>query len=441
MNEGNGPSSLELFIEIASNFEGRGIDETSFWRLQVAARDAILSVDVSSTASQEIALKQICEVARLLFGGTTSSIILENGNRWSVAAATGNGSENVVGFMLDLEISSISSKVIKNKTPYYFSQINEEKGIARNNAPERYPNNTFCSFPLLGIDKKVLGVMNVAGMDKAHPVFSDERVSLEGALEAIAVKLVKLKKIEELMSARKDIEIMKEAETVKEKLLYMTIHDLKNPLTLIIANLAYLESVEMDQSNKEVVQLSKFGGERTLDMVKTILDSYKIEAGKMTLNKTSFDLAALSSLIVKEFNIALISDGVEVEIGGVKEAFVDADEIIIHRIFANLMDNAIRFSPLGGKIMVQVFQDDDWASFSIKDEGQGIDQASKDRVFDAFESAKASLESGSKGNYGLGLAFCKMAVKEHGGEIKVESKPGDGAKFTVTLPRGQAKEN
>ncbi|VAX22251.1 hypothetical protein MNBD_NITROSPINAE03-1272 [hydrothermal vent metagenome] len=417
------------------------VDEMSFWRLQVAARDAILSVDASSTGSRDVALKQICEIVRLLFGGTTSSIILEDAQGWSVAAATGEGSEKIVGLKLDLDGSSISSKVIKNKTPYYFSQINEEKDISRGNAPERYPNNAFCSFPLLGVDNKALGVVNVAGMDKAHPIFTDERVSMEGALETIAVKVAKLKKNEELMSAQKDIETMKEAETIKEKLLYMTIHDLKNPLTLINANLAHLEKAEMDEMSKEIVLLSKFGGERILDMVKTILDSYKIEAGKMTLNKTRFNLVANARKIAQEFNIALLSDSISVQIEGAKEVFVEADEIIVHRIFANLMDNAIRFSPLGGKIIIQVGQDGASVSFSIKDEGDGIDPASQEEIFDAFESARSSLDSGSRGNYGLGLSFCKMAVKEHGGEIKVDSKPGAGSKFTVTLPREQDGAN
>ncbi|VAX14855.1 hypothetical protein MNBD_NITROSPINAE04-1920 [hydrothermal vent metagenome] len=440
MNEGKTPQALARFKEIVSNLKDE-IDETSFWRLQVAARDAISSVDVSSTGSQDIAFKRICEIVRLLFGGTTSSIILKNAHGWSVAGATGEGSEKIVGLRLDLDGSSISSKVIKNKTPYYFSQINDEKDVSHSNAPERYPNNAFCSFPLLGLDNKALGVVNVAGMDKAHPIFTDERVSMEGALEMIAVKVAKLEKNEELISAQKDIETMKEAETIKEKLLYMTIHDLKNPLTLINANLAHLENAEMDEMSKEIVLLSKFGGERILDMVKTILDSYKIEAGKMTLNKTRFNLAANASKIAKEFNIALLSDSISVKIEGAEEVFVEADEIIIHRIFANLMDNAIRFSPLGGKIIIQVGQDGDSVSFSIEDEGDGIDPAAQEEIFDAFESARSSPDSGARGNYGLGLSFCKMAVKEHGGEIKVDSQPGAGSKFTVTLPRGQAGED
>jgi len=433
LNEEKTPLTLAKFKETVSNLNVE-IDETSFWRLQVAARDAILSVDVSSTGSRDNALERICEIVRLLFGGTTSSIILANHNGWGVAAATGEGSEKIVGCRLDLDGSSVSSRVIKNKTPYYFSQINEEKGVSHNNAPGRYPNNAFCSFPLLGLDNNVLGVVNVAGMDKAHPIFTDERVSMEGALETIAVKVAKLNKNEELMSAQKDIATMKEAETIKEKLLYMTIHDLKNPLTLINANLAHLENAEMDEMSKEIVQLSKFGGERILDMVKTILDSYKIEAGKMTLNKTRFNLAALASTIAKEFNIALLSDSLNVQIEGPEEVFIDADEIIIHRIFSNLMDNAIRFSPLGGKIVIKVREDDDFVYFSIKDEGDGIDPAFQEEIFDAFESAKSSLESGATGNYGLGLSFCKMAVKEHGGAIRVDSKLGSGSKFIVTLP-------
>ncbi|HEB71249.1 MAG TPA: HAMP domain-containing histidine kinase [Nitrospirae bacterium] len=440
MNEGKTSRRLARFKDIVSRLKVE-VDETGFWRLQVAARDAILSVDASSTGSQDIALEQICEIVRLLFGGTTSSIILENTHGWRVAAATGEGAEKIVGLRLDLDDSSISSKVIKNKTSYYFSQINDEKGVSRGNAPERYPNSAFCSFPLLGMDNNTLGVVNVAGMDKAHPIFTDERVSMEGALETIAVKVAKLKKNEELMSAQKDIETMKEAETIKEKLLYMTIHDLKNPLTLINANLAHLENAEMDEMSKEIVLLSKFGGERILDMVKTILDSYKIEAGKMTLNKTRFNLVANAKKIAKEFNIALLSDSISVQIEGAEEVFVEADEIIIHRIFANLMDNAIRFSPLGGKIIIQVGQDGASVSFSVKDEGAGIDPASQEEIFDAFERARSSLDSGAKGNYGLGLSFCKMAVKEHGGKIKVDSEPGAGSKFTVTLPREQAGAN
>ncbi len=436
MSESNGGLyALDWFKGVVSEFANKEMSEADFWRLQVIARDAIIATDVSSSASSAVALFQICEIVQILLGGTTSSIILREDGVWVVAAASGEGSENIMGVPLDMDRNSVTRYVIENKKPYFFSEIDQVEGVSKNNDSNRYSSNLFCSFPLLGYDGESLGVVSVAGMGKAHPVFHMDRSSMNGVLDMVAAKVAKIRKNEELLSAHENIESMKESETVREKLLYMAVHDLKNPLTLITANIAHLETMDLDENIMEIVKLSRFGGDRILDMVKSILDSYKMESGRMKLSMSRFDLANVIKGVIKDFEVAAQTDGVAMTYDGPEEISLEGDETLIRRVISNLLDNALRHSPIDSEVVIVAEQSDSRVTVRVVDNGEGIDKQDQDIIFNSFETARSSLSKGSDGGYGIGLAFCKMAVEAHGGEIGVASAPGEGAEFIFTFPK------
>ncbi len=422
-------SYFERFKDIALQVTSGKGGEAGFWRLQVAGRDAILDVDASSPD----ALKQICEIFRLLLGGASGSLIVGRGERWKVMAASGDRAERILGMTIDMEKSSVTSSVIRTKTPFFLSTIDEVEGVSKTNNPDRYSSDAFCSFPLLGRGDAILGVINAAGMDSSHPMFKTEPGSMKGVMAAISLKIAENASDEELDTAKRDLENLRQTDTVKEKLYHMAVHDLKNPLTLISSNLAYLENLELSEAALEIVELSRFGSERMLDMVKTILDSHKIQSGRMELDISLFDLATLAGEAKKDFRLAASTDGIDLALSAPDKLMVEADMPIVRRIFSNLIDNALKHSPYGGEVKLAVEAKGSMAQFSVQNEGEGLPPENRQNVFNLFERLKSADGGGYEG-YGLGLAFCKMAAHAHKGEIMVESEPGKGAKFIVTIP-------
>lgn len=416
-------------------------DEAWFWRLQVAARDAILSIDVSSHASAADALNRILEIFQLLLGGAAASIVLPHEKGWEVTAATGDGAADILGKRVDHQNGSITSMVIKNKSPYYFSDIDKIKKIKKHNHPARHAKAIFCSFPLLSFEGDVMGVINVVGMEHTHPFFAIEKGSINGALSAAAAKVAKLRKNAQVARLESSLASMKEAENIKERLLYMTIHDLKNPLSLVISNLAFLQELEHKDEAEEVIRLSRFACDRLLDMIKGALDSHKMEIGDFRLHASCFDLASMINDVIKEFGVIARMDEVTLKYDGPEKVMIVADGGVIRRILTNLMDNAMRHSPVGGAITIGVKDSDDETVISLMDEGAGISAEDADRIFNPYEQARSSLESGSNGTYGLGLAFCKMAAQAHKGSIRVISEEGAGAEFIVSIPKGLSEQS
>ena len=107
------------------------------------------------------------------------------------------------------------------------------------------------------------------------------------------------------------------------------------------------------------------------------------------------------------------------------------DEDMARRVLINLMENASKFSPPGGKIEIGAHHDTEWIHMWVRDNGPGIPPAEQDRIFDKFTRLRGTSKPGG---LGIGLAFCRLAVQGHGGRIWVESEPGHGSTFHFTFP-------
>jgi signal transduction histidine kinase len=112
---------------------------------------------------------------------------------------------------------------------------------------------------------------------------------------------------------------------------------------------------------------------------------------------------------------------------------VSGDGAWIKRLVLNLLDNAIKFTSSGGRVVVEVAREDGWARVSVRDTGIGIPAAAQSRIFERFFRADPARSSGVDG-VGLGLSLARWIVERHHGRIGVESRPGEGATFTVHLP-------
>jgi len=215
-------------------------------------------------------------------------------------------------------------------------------------------------------------------------------------------------------------------------------HELRTPLNAVIGFSEVLEGRlfgELNDKQAEYISDIHTSGRHLLTLINDILDLSKIEAGRMDLQVTPVvltDLVRNSVALLRERatrqKIALTLD-VEPTIG-----VVDADERMVKQVLFNLLTNALKFTPEGGRVSLAARGNENEAQISVRDDGVGIAAADLDRIFQEFQQVGTShLQEGT----GLGLAISRRFVELHGGSLRVESELGRGSTFTFTLPRTQ----
>jgi two-component system, sensor histidine kinase and response regulator len=225
----------------------------------------------------------------------------------------------------------------------------------------------------------------------------------------------------------------RELEQMREQLIHMIIHDLRSP---VFGMRLYLESFLRDAGTSvpdllkdDIAKAYGLTG-NLVEMVSSILDIHRIESGQMPLSKTPVDLRVTVQEAVDQ--IAGHASRIDVRVE-VPDIIVLCDAGLIRRTIANLVSNALRFSPSGKPVVIAAAVSGEDIDITVRDEGRGIPIEAQARIFEKFGSLDAREKSYSTG---LGLPFCKMVALMHGGTIGVRSAPGQGSTFYMTLPIG-----
>lgn len=239
---------------------------------------------------------------------------------------------------------------------------------------------------------------------------------------------------QELMDKTREVE---EANRLKSEFLANMSHELRTPLNVIIGFSELMADEVQGGVNEEQKQcLTDIlgSGRHLLNLINEILDLSKIEAGKMELRLEKFDIGQLIESLRSATVAGLVRKKQSLEIDA-EEAIppVSADKSKIRQVLINLLSNAARFTPEGGKLRVEVVRDSTWCQVNVIDSGIGIGQEDQKKLFEPFYQVESN-ESAEKSGTGLGLAISKQIIEKHGGRIWVESEYGKGSKFSFTLP-------
>jgi PAS domain S-box-containing protein len=226
-------------------------------------------------------------------------------------------------------------------------------------------------------------------------------------------------------------------EEMREDLMAMLFHDLQSPLGNIISSLDLLNfELPPDASPTifTILNIAKRSSHRLQTLVRSLLDINRLEAGHPLTNRVSIDIYKLirDAQEIVEPHLAKRHIMLVFKLApGLPDVYVDDD--MIRRVLANLLDNAVKFSADNQQIMVEVTETavDAKLTVSVSDQGNGIPEEHRQSIFDKFR--RLHSKDGPKG-MGLGLAFCRLAIEAHGGQIWVDDAPGGGARFTFTLP-------
>lgn len=236
-----------------------------------------------------------------------------------------------------------------------------------------------------------------------------------------------LREIEERKTAER-------ASHAKDEFLAMLGHELRNPLSAIssAASLIGLPGVPADSVGhaKKIIQRQSRHLGRIVD---DLLDLSRAMSGKILLNRMPLDLAALLHTTLETFRAT--GRLADYELGAdIAPCWVNGDATRLEQVFSNLLDNALKYTPPGGRIEVLCDVDDGEATISIHDSGVGIPGELLPQVFDVFVQGASTLDR-AQGGLGIGLALVRRLVELHGGNVYAESAgPGEGSTFTLHLP-------
>jgi len=232
------------------------------------------------------------------------------------------------------------------------------------------------------------------------------------------------------------------ANQLKSEFLASMSHELRTPLHTIIGFTELLaEELEgpLNEKQKRFVNHVRQDSQHLLELINDILDLSKVESGQMEMHPEAFDASVVVTEAVNGILQTADARGVTVENRVPRETVVKADRVRFREILNNLLSNAVKFTPEGGKVWVESMRDGaGMAAFCVGDTGVGIAPEDHAAVFDKFRQV-GSTTRGVREGTGLGLAIVKSFVEMHGGKITLESAPGEGSKFTFTVPAGDAR--
>ena len=207
-------------------------------------------------------------------------------------------------------------------------------------------------------------------------------------------------------------------------------HDLKNPLSALKTAAAFLNRAGDDAARERRASLIRRQVDRMNRMLGDFLDISRIEAGRLELRPEPVDVAGVARNVTELFGAA--AERHEVVVSAPPEPVViEADPARLEQVFDNLISNAIKYSPEGGRVDVRVGRRNGSAVIEVEDHGIGIAPADRERIFEPFKRLQTRADLPG---VGLGLSVTRKLVEGHGGRIAVESVPGRGSTFRVELP-------
>ncbi|MDP8299417.1 MAG: ATP-binding protein, partial [Candidatus Tantalella remota] len=250
----------------------------------------------------------------------------------------------------------------------------------------------------------------------------------EGVLQATVRDISVQKKVEKAM-----------VETVKLKTDFtsMVSHELRTPLTSIREGVAIVldgSAGEINEEQAEFLGAAKRNVDRLARLINDVLDFSKLEAGKMPLRMKASDIKETVKEVVSAQQVNARGKQIDLTMsveGDIPEIKFDKDRII--QVVANLISNALKFTPREGNVNVWLFMRETAVCVSVNDTGLGIKEDDVPKLFQEFRQLDNKDER-KTGGTGLGLAISKKIIKQHGGDIWVESELGKGSKFMFSLP-------
>jgi signal transduction histidine kinase len=274
----------------------------------------------------------------------------------------------------------------------------------------------------------------------AHALGRGENVSIEERERVMEVGTVATALAQAASAVRNREETLRIAENAlrvanrsKDEFLATLSHELRNPLAAIVMSSHLLRmSGDRPEITKQATDVIERQSAQMLRLIEDLLDISRITMGKLSVDRKPLDLAQAARQVVVTWRATGRFDAHEIAID-TAPAWIEGDPARIEQIVSNLLDNAVKFTPRGGRIDLRVSQADTLAVLEVRDNGHGLPKELGDRVFDVFVQGEQTLDRPS-GGLGIGLSLVKRLAELHGGSAEARNDPGKGAIFIVRFP-------
>jgi signal transduction histidine kinase len=227
-------------------------------------------------------------------------------------------------------------------------------------------------------------------------------------------------------------ERLREGERHKRDLISMVSHELRTPLASVLGFTSLLLSREFPpEEQRRYLEIIDTEARRLAALAGDFLDVQLLDGGTLVLVRTPFDLVELVREQAQLFFLQLSTHRLDIDVPDAP-LVVDGDRDRMSQVVGNLLSNAIKYSPEGGEIKITVRREGSDAVIAVSDQGVGIAPKDTERIFEKFFRTEEAART--VGGTGLGLAVAREIVTSHGGTLDVESEPGEGSTFSVTMP-------
>jgi two-component system sensor histidine kinase KdpD len=279
--------------------------------------------------------------------------------------------------------------------------------------------------------QRTVGVLGVRPKDASRLLDAEEGHMLETCASLIALSIERDQSRLEVQQAQLRVQ----AEQFRNSLLSSVSHDLRTPLAMIAVTASSLleNSAEpASPASREMLQTVVNESHRLARQVDNLLEMARLNSGTLTLNCEWQVLEELVGVVLARLRSEMQGHSVQVSIPGDFPLLWVATELI-EQVLANLLENAVRYTPAGTCIEIAARRRDEIAEISVADNGPGLSLGSESKVFDKFYRGKKIVADGQRG-IGLGLPICQGIVRAHGGQIHAANRPSGGAEFIISLP-------
>ncbi|HOB45090.1 MAG TPA: two-component system sensor histidine kinase KdpD [Zoogloea sp.] len=378
--------------------------------------------------SRESRVRALYEMSRDLSGALLPEQIAEIGERFLVAEMGARAA-----FLLTDDHDRLQ--------PPLFASVGLpeiDPGIAQwafdHAEPAGQGTDTLPASPILYLPLKapmrLRGVLALEMRNPARLLIPEQRRLLDTFASLIAIALERV----HYVGVAQETTVQMESERLRNSLLSAISHDLRTPLSVLIglADSMFLTQPPPNDAQAEISRKLREQALRINAQVDNLLDMARLQAGRIQLNRQWQPLEEVVGSAIKGLRPALADHQVRVELDD-DLPLVEVDSVLMQRVFSNLLENALKYTPPGSHIWIRAFATGTQMEVHVEDDGPGLPAGREEAIFKKFERGR---QEGNTPGVGLGLAICRAIVEAHDGEIHARQRPGGGACFVFSLPLG-----
>jgi PAS domain S-box-containing protein len=378
-------------------------------------------------------------LADILEVDTVAVLLLTDDGQWLVPrAARGIEEEVEAGIPLPLG-RGFAGRIAAERHPIILDDL--EHSDVLNPILRQKGVKSVLGVPLI-VEGRPLGVLHVGTL---HPRrFTDEDVRfLQIAADRAALAIEHARLYETAERARQAAEAAVQEVRLRDEFLSVAAHELRTPITglraaaqVLLRPLLRGDPVTTDRLMRMATVIDQ-ESDKLARLVSQLLDLSRLEGGRFPLDRTDFDVVALVRAVGERMQAQAPTAEIQVQAAG--SLWIWADPLRIEQVLLNLLDNAVKYSPRGGEIVVECSQPtSDVVRIAVRDHGIGLAATEQEPVFERFYQVDASERTTG---LGLGLYISREIVDRHGGRIWAESPPDGGTRFVLELPAGPTQES